>query len=127
MLNQDISYGDLLIRRSKDQPPITKLMFASIEEGDIYDTVHMMSIMGIPTTRLASQLGSNGQQSVTLLMGVEENQVETVVEMIIDCCKEPPQFRRGLFNLLPASTSEEEIEINNSNVYVFNVEHYEEI
>ncbi len=127
MLNQDISYGDLLIRRTKDQPPITKLIFASVAEGDMYETLHMMSILGIPTTRLESHLGPNGIPSITLLMGIEESQIEMVIESIIDCCDEPPAFRRGFFDLLPAVETEEEIQINNSNVYVFDVEHYEEI
>lgn len=127
LLNQEVSYGDLLIRRTKDQPPITKLIFASVTESDMYETLHMMSIMGIPTTRLFSQLGLGGKQSVTLLMGVEENQVEMVVNTIIDCCEEPPKFRRGLFDFLPSGDAEERIEINNSHVYVFNVEHYEDI
>jgi len=127
LLNQDLSYGDLLIRRTKDQPPIKKLIFASVAESDMYETLHMMSIMGIPTTRLASHLGPNGHPSITLLIGVEEEQVEDVVETIIKCCEQTPTFRRGLFNLLPGGQPEEEIIINNSNVYVFNVEHYEEI
>jgi len=129
LLNQDLSYGDLLTRRTKDQPPISKLIFASVAEADMYETLHMMSIMGIPTTRLASHLGPSGLPSITLLIGIEETQVEDVVETIINCCEETPTFRRGLFNLLPlpGSQSEKEIKINNSNVYVFNVEHYEEI
>lgn len=93
----------------------------------MYETLHMMSIMGIPTTRLTSHLGPSGKPSITLLMGVEENQIEMVVDTIIDCCEEPPKFSRGLFNLLPAGDTQEEFRINNSHVYVFNVEHYEEI
>jgi len=127
LLNQEVSYGDLLLRRSKDQPPITKLLFASVAEADMYETLHMMGIMGIPTTRLTSHLGPGGKSSITLLMGIEETQVEMVVNTIIRCCEEPPKFQRGLFNLLPGTTSEEEHQINNSHVYVFNVEHYEEI
>ena len=126
LLNQDISYGDLLLRRTKDQPPIKKLIFASVNASDAYETLHMMSIMGIPTTKLASHLGSGGLPSVTLLMGVEENQVEQVVESIAQNAEEVPENRRGLFNLFPARDVEE-VKVNDATVYVFNVEHYEEI
>jgi len=127
LLNQDISYGDLLLRRTKDQPPIKKLIFASIHTSDIYETLHMLSILGIPTTRLASYEGNTGQSRVTLMMGVEENQVEVVVESIEETCKNTPEFNRGLFNLLPASGTEEVVNVNNARMYVFSVEHYEEI
>ncbi len=126
LLNQDISYGDLLLRRTKDQPPIKKLIFASIDASDAYETLHMMSIMGIPTTKLASHMGSDGLPSITLLMGVEESQVDQVVESIAESAEEVPENRRSLFNLFP-TRDVEEVRVNNASVYVFNVEHYEEI
>ena len=126
-LNEDISYGDLLLRRSKDQPPITKLIFAAINDAEIYEVIHMLGMMGVPTTRLASNIGPSGIAATTLLIGVEEQQVEQVVEAIILITEEPPDFQRGMFNLLPASRQEEKITVDNAQVFVFNVEHYEEL
>jgi uncharacterized protein YaaQ len=83
--------------------------------------------MGIPTTRLASSIGAQGRPSTTILMGVEEDQVHTVVQALIDTAEQTPEFRRGPFNLLPGGGQEEEVQVGNATVAVFNVEHYEEI
>lgn len=127
LVNKDISYGDLLLRRTKDQPPINKLIFASITQEDIYEVLHILGLMGIPTTRLASSSGSHNQPTTTILMGVEENQVETVVETLIETAKETPVFERGVFNILPGGAQEDTVTIKDAEVFVFEVEHYEEI
>ena len=127
LVNQDISFGDLLLRRGKEQPPINKLIFASIHQDDVYEVLHILGLMGVPTTRLASSTGANGQPSSTILMGVEERQVQTVVEALIDTAKAPPVFERGVFNLLPSGSQEETVMIDDAQVFVFDVEHYEEI
>jgi CPA1 family monovalent cation:H+ antiporter len=127
LINQDISYGDLLLRRTKDLPPITKLVFASVSEPDVFETLHMLGIMGIPAIRLASNLGPSGQISLTLLIGVEEEQLDEVIEAIMNCCSPEQPIRRGLFNLLPGQEPKEDGQPDHANVYVFDVEHYEEI
>ncbi|HKJ27286.1 MAG TPA: cyclic-di-AMP receptor, partial [Anaerolineales bacterium] len=127
LLNQDISFGDLLLKRSKEQPPITKLIFAAIAQEDVFDVLHMLGLMGIPTTRLSSSSGPDGQPSTTILMGIEESQVEPVVEALIETAKQEPEFQRGMTDLLPIGSNEEEIVVNDAHVFVFNVEHFEEI
>lgn len=127
LINQDISYGDLLLRRTKELPPITKLIFASVSEPDVYETLHMLGIMGVPAIRLASNLGPSGQISLTLLIGVEEEQLDEVMDAIMNCCGPRQPIRRGIFNLLPGQEPTDEARPDHANIYVFNVEHYEEI
>jgi CPA1 family monovalent cation:H+ antiporter len=125
LMNQDLSAGDVMLRRSPDMPPITKLIFASIQRTDLRDTMNLLNIMSIPTAPLASELGANGNPGVTLMMGIEEDQVEEVVDAIIKCCSERPSFRRGLFNFFQKPRSEVQVEDNR--VFVFDIEHFEEI
>ncbi len=127
LLSKDISFGDMLLRRTREQPPISKMIIASVSQADIHETLNLLGIMGVPTTRLHSVSGSGHKNSVTLLIGIEENQVEEVSQAIIDCCEEPPKFHHGLFNLIPGVKNLEEIEVDHARVYVFAVEHYEEI
>jgi uncharacterized protein YaaQ len=117
----------MLLRRPKDQPPVTKLIFASVNETDAYESLHMLGILGIPVTRLTSHLGPGGQLSLTMLIGVEEEQVDEVIETIMKCCDDEPEVRRGLFGLFGAQTATEGKSLEKSSVFVFDVEHFEEI
>lgn len=126
LVNEEASFGDLLLRRTKDQLPITKLVCAIIGEADLQDTLTMMNVMGIPTTRLSSTTGPDGIPLITLLMGIEDGQEQEVVEAILRCCSQEPSFRRTIFDILPG-TPGEELKVADMNVFIFDVEHYEEI
>jgi CPA1 family monovalent cation:H+ antiporter len=125
LLNQDLSIGDIMLKRSPDMPPITKMIFASIRRRDLQDIMNLLNLMSIPTAPLVSELGSDGSPGITLMLGIEEGQVEEVVEAIAACCTERPRFRRGLFNFLQKPKTE--IIVQESRVYVFDIEHFEEI
>lgn len=125
LLNQEVSYGDLMIKRSPTLPPITHMIAAVIKEDDISDAQTLLNVMGIPTTQLESTMGVRKQRYLTLLMGVEKRQIEEVVTAIVNCCSEPPEFTSPLMTLLPGPTIRE-IDINNTTVYVIEIEHYEE-
>ena len=126
LVNQDISYGDLLLRRTKELPPINKLVVASISEPDVYEVLHMLGILGIPATRLSSTLGLGGQVSFTLLIGVEWELVDEVIEIIEGCCEAPIAASKGLFGLL-GSGQDDQVQPDHANIFVFDVEYFEEI
>lgn len=125
LLNQDLSIGDIVLKRSPDMSPITKMIFAYIQSTDLKDTMNLLNLMSIPTAPLISELGANGSPGITLMLGVEEGQIEEVVEAIATCCTEKPSFRRGLFNFF--QKPQNEIQVQENQVYVFDVEHFEEI
>jgi uncharacterized protein YaaQ len=125
LLNQDLSLGNIVLKRSPDMPPVTKMIFASIQQTDMKDTMNLLNLMSIPTAPLLSELGENGTPGVTLMLGIEEGRVNEVVEAIAACCSEKPSFRRGLFNFF--QNSKKEIQVQESKVYVFDIEHFEEI
>jgi CPA1 family monovalent cation:H+ antiporter len=125
LLNQQVNYGDLLLLRSPDLPPVTQMLAAVIHEDDLNDTLSMLNILGIPSTRLEStQAGEKGRY-VTLLMGVDEEQMQEVINSIISCCSEPVKSTPALFNLLPMNSSNK-VKIGESHIYVIEVERYEE-
>jgi CPA1 family monovalent cation:H+ antiporter len=126
LMNQDLSIGDIVLRRSPEMEPIKKMIFATIQQSDLQDTMKMLSLMSIPTSPLVSERGADGKSIVTLMMGIEENQLDEVVEAIATCCAEPPSFRRGLFNFFQKQP-DQEVEIQDNRVYVFDIEHFEEI
>jgi uncharacterized protein YaaQ len=122
----DISPSDLVLRRAIDAPPITKLICAMVSENDIQETLSRMVVMGIPITPLSSFRGEDKTPYITLLLAVEEEQVEEVIQAVLDCCQDVPVFRRGIFDFLPESPGGE-VQIEGMDVYVMDIEHYEEI
>ena len=128
LMSQDLSYTDFLLRRTADLPPITHLVVATVSEPDVYETLHMLAIRGIPTIRLTSNLVPSGILSITMIIGAEESQVEEIVNTITSCCETPPVRQTGLFGFLNAAAAtslDKQTEI--ASIYVFEVDHYEEI
>jgi uncharacterized protein YaaQ len=126
LMNQDLSVGDLVLRRSPEMAPINKMVIASIHQADMQDTLRLLSLMSIPSAQLVTETGAQGGRVTTLMMGIEEGQLDEVVESIAKCCSEPPNFRGGLFGFFQKSP-DEEIEVKDNQVYVFDIEHFEEI
>jgi CPA1 family monovalent cation:H+ antiporter len=124
--NDEINYADLLRLRDKDQPPLTKMISAVVSNEDLEDTLFTLNIMNIPTTRLESQNGPDGSPATTLLMGVEEEQVDEVVHAILACCKVQVEDNSGFLSFLNNSAVHKH-ENHLMNIYVFDIEHYEEI
>lgn len=126
LMNQDLSVGDLVLRRSPEMAPINKMVIATIHQADMQDTLRLLSLMSIPSAQLVTEAGAQGGRVTTLMMGIEEGQLDEVVESIAKCCSEPPNFRGGLFGFFQKSP-DEEIEVKDNQVYVFDIEHFEEI
>lgn len=125
LLNQDVNYGDQLMLRSSDMPPITHLVAAVIDEDALPDTLTMLNVMSIPTTRLESIEGASKDRCMTLLMGVDEEQVSEVINAIASCCTDSQETPNQLLNLLPGN-SPQRVEMSDSVIYVIEVERYEE-
>jgi len=125
LLNQQVNYGDLLLLRSPDLPPVTHMVAAVIQEDDLEATLSMMNILGIPTTRLESTQEGSKERYMTLLMGVDQEQMKEVINSLISCCSEPVKSAPPLLSLLPNNSSNK-VEIGESLIYTIKVERYEE-
>jgi CPA1 family monovalent cation:H+ antiporter len=125
LVNQEIGFGDLLIQRANDQPPISNLIVAVIDESDLDDVLNMLNIMGIPVTTLSSSTGSGERHKVSLLIGVEDTQIDPVVRVLGSCCERDFEFRNTIFDRLPV-IGRQQVQSGPMSVYVFEIDHYEE-
>jgi CPA1 family monovalent cation:H+ antiporter len=126
MMNQELNIGELMLRRSPEMPPITKMIFATINQTDLQATMNLLGLMSVPTASLVTEQTSDGKQLITLVMGIEDGQLNEVVEAIGKCCAETPVFQRGLFSLFQKQPEKAE-EVLDNQIYVFDIEHFEEI
>jgi len=127
LTNEEIGYADILLSRSKDSPPISRMMAAVVREDELHDVVRMLSIMGIPTTQFSSTSQPGDIPRITLLIGIAEGLEEEVVKALRICCREEPMFQAGLLEQVLPIHPDETIEIDNMSVYIFDIDHYEEI
>jgi CPA1 family monovalent cation:H+ antiporter len=125
LVNQEIGFGDLLIQRTSDQTSITHLIAAVIDDEDLDNALNMLNIMGIPTTTLSSSTGGGGRHKVSMLIGVEENQIDTVVSVLGSCCEKEVEFSDTIFDRLPI-VGRRKVQSGKMFVYIFEIEHYEE-
>jgi CPA1 family monovalent cation:H+ antiporter len=125
LVNQEIGFGDLLIQRASDQTSITHLIAAVIDEEDLDNVLNMLNIMGIPTTTLSSSTGGGGRHKVSMLIGVEENQIDPVVSVLGSCCEKGVEFSDTIFDRLPI-IGRRQVQSGTLSVYIFEIDHYEE-
>jgi CPA1 family monovalent cation:H+ antiporter len=125
LVNQEISFGDLLSRHRGEQTQITHLIVAVIDDADLQDSLNMLNIMGVPTTMLSCSTGEGGHSKVTLLIGVEDKQINNVVRTLSTCCKKDLEFRNTIFDSLPFMGTRH-VESRSMSVFTFEIDHYEE-
>jgi uncharacterized protein YaaQ len=76
-----------------------KLIIAIVRDADAGSVVDQLVTHGYRVTRVASTGGFLRRGNVTLLIGVEEQHVQTVIDMLRDTCSppEPDQHRATIF------------------------------
>ena len=108
-----------------------RLVIAVVQAEDAQRTVVALTDKGISSTRMSSSGGFLQQGNVTLLIGVDPSQVDTVLEMIRENCKErsryltpvPPLAEPGeMFLAYPV-----EVQVGGATVWVVPVESFEKI
>ncbi|HET9781726.1 MAG TPA: cyclic-di-AMP receptor [Candidatus Dormibacteraeota bacterium] len=108
-----------------------RLVIAVVQAEDAQRTVVALTDKGISSTRMSSSGGFLQQGNVTLLIGVDPSQVDTVLEVIRENCKErsryltpvPPLAEPGeMFLAYPV-----EVQVGGATVWVVPVESFEKI
>jgi uncharacterized protein YaaQ len=76
-----------------------QLIIAIVRDADAGSVVDQLVTHGYRVTRVASTGGFLRRGNVTLLIGVEEQHVQTVIDMLRDTCSppEPDQHRATIF------------------------------
>lgn len=123
LAHEEIIYPNLMMLRSDDQPPITKMISAIVDQNDLEDTLFALNIMNVPTTQLDSLLEPEGVRTTTLLMGIEEKQVDEVIEAISSCANTPVDYERPLFSFLGGKR----VTRTGTSIYILDIERFEEI
>ena len=122
-----ISYADALLARGPDRPPITRLVTTTLLADDAKNVCTTLNVMGIPVTQYESLNKDIGKSVVTLIAGIEIDQEEEVIGAITNCCTDEPAFNPSLIrNFLPVPP-DKEVGTGNSMIYIFDIEHFEEI
>jgi uncharacterized protein YaaQ len=108
-----------------------KLVIAVVQGEDAQRTVGALSHVGISSTRISSTGGFLQQGNVTLLMGVDEERVPEVLEIIRENCRERSRF---LTPVLPSAEPGDflaafpvEVQVGGATVFVVPVDSFEKI
>ena len=125
--NEEFSYAELLFQRAKDSPPLTRLLTAVIHQDDMQQVSTVLGIMGVPITSFVSSSGQGPVDQVTLMMAIEENQQAEVIDALARCCQEPIEKEPGILDMVLAGQPNQAEAVNGPvDVYVLEIEHYEE-
>ena len=108
-----------------------KMVFAIMHGDDAGDCIEALADRGIPTTRLDSRGGFLQKGNATLLCGVAENQVDTVISVI----REHSKNRTEVLNPMPPIVAPGdiyvpyplEVEVGGAVVFVLDVERFEKL
>ena len=108
-----------------------KLVIAVVQGEDATQTVQALSNAGISVTKMASSGGFLQQGNATLLIGVDDDKVDTAFELIRENCRErsqymtpmPPMVEPGEF-FMPYPV---EVQVGGATVFVVDVERFEKL
>ena len=108
-----------------------KLVIAVVQDQDVNKLLAHLSESGHGATKLASTGGFLRQGNTTLLIGVEQNQVEQVVELIKDTCHSRKQLvtpmaavGRSLNSYMPNPI---EVSVGGATVFVLDAEGFAKV
>ena len=127
LTNQGANYPEILLAHARGKMPISRMLTAIVREEDVETAMNMMNILGVPVTRLSSMGGAAGKARETLLIGIQAGLEEEVVQMLAGCCTMPVEFRPGLLGKFLPSSKGEEMKLDGMSIYIFDIDHYEEI
>ncbi|MBN1668288.1 MAG: cyclic-di-AMP receptor, partial [Anaerolineales bacterium] len=126
LTGSQINWGNLM--RSLDLPEAQVLLTAFVHADDAENAVEALNRLGVGVTRLPSQGGLLRQRSVTLLLGVPEPQVKSVLRTLEGSCRRRVQARSSLLESLPIQLPGDRLfEIGGATIFSFEIERYEEI
>ena len=105
-----------------------KLLIAVVQRIDAGDLIDALTAAGHALTRISSEGGFLHEGNVTLLIGVEDQRVEEVVDVIRRSCHTRTRY---VSPLPPAGTGDFfptapiEVQVGGATVFVINIEGYQ--
>ena len=108
-----------------------KLVIAVVQGEDAQRTVEALTHAGVGSTRISSTGGFLQQGNVTLLVGVDEDNVAATVKIIRENCRERSRF---LTPVMPSAEPGDflaafpvEVQVGGATVFVVPVDSFEKI
>ncbi len=107
-----------------------KLIIANVQDADADTATSNLTGKGYRVTRIGSTGGFLRQGNTTLLVGVEDHQVEAVVQILESSCQRRMRYvpmatgttpnGMNLYNYI-------EVEVGGATIFVLNVDHFEQV
>ena len=112
---------------NSNDPEINRLMTAVVQEQDVDSAQNSIASIGINVTRLPSTGGFLGRRNATLLIGLNDSQVETVIRILGKTCRQRVEYVATPLEGSPLPfPSPTPITVGGATIFTFEVEHYRE-
>ena len=108
-----------------------KLVIAVVQDDDVDDLVEMLVKEKVSSTKLASTGGFLREGNTTLLIGVENDKVDSVISTIKDTCKSrkqtfttpiPPTGSAGVYIPYPI-----DVMVGGATIFVVDIDRFEKV
>jgi len=107
-----------------------KLVVAIIQDRDTDVVLDTLTARKLRVTRVATTGGFLEQRNTTLLIGIEDFQAPLVMDLLRKACHRRSMFvpmAAGITDTAYGLHSQIEVEVGGATVFVFDVEHFEQV
>jgi uncharacterized protein YaaQ len=112
---------------ASDNPKINRLMTAVVQEQDVDSAMNSIAALEIYVTRLPSTGGFLGRRNATLLIGLNDSQVDSVIRILGKTCRQRVEYVATPLEGSPLPfPSPTPITVGGATIFTFEIERYEE-
>jgi uncharacterized protein YaaQ len=107
---------------------INRIMTAVVQEQDVDNAINSLLHLGISVTRLASTGGFLGRRNATLIIGVNDRQVEEAIQALTKSCRRRVEYVATPLEGSPLPfPSPTPITVGGATIFTLEVERYMEL
>lgn len=111
-----------------------KLVFAIISSDNVDDVILELNKAGFKATKISTSGGFLKRKNVTLMIGIKDNEMTAVIDLIENVCHERRTFEVNMPTVYPNgihttsfTSIPQKIEVGGAIIFVVNVAHYVKI
>jgi uncharacterized protein YaaQ len=108
-----------------------KLLIAVVQDQDATRLLQVLMEKGFSATKLASTGGFLREGNTTLLLGVDDDRIEEVIDLVRNTCKTREQFITPMLDVSkpmnPYVHQPIEVSVGGATIFVLNVERFEKV
>jgi uncharacterized protein YaaQ len=109
---------------------VMKLIIAVVQDQDADRTIKALNDAGFRVTRVASTGGFFRVGNTTLLIGINDSQVQTVIDTLKNTCERRTRLIPAGPNIVDSAAmmgAFVEVEVGGATVFVLDVEYFEQV